>query len=175
MDGKRVVPVEERVAADLKSGRPWKARDRLIGVLRADPKNQWALDQLGDIYFRMGDLPQAGRAWYLTTKTGPEWEAAEAAFYEQYGKKPANVVAALNVRAAIDRYPPAVQERLRTLQRRLRMEGRFWEPRDRDSVPTRKSGGRRTGTIVATIVLIFLTALVVGFYNIAAFLLRSAH
>jgi hypothetical protein len=60
---------------------------------------------LGEIYFRMGVLPQAGRAWYLTARVGPEWEAAETAFYERYGKTPSNVVAALHVRAAIDRFP----------------------------------------------------------------------
>ncbi|TMD41813.1 MAG: hypothetical protein E6I88_06580 [Chloroflexi bacterium] len=54
----------ERIQADLASGRLWKARDRLRGVLRSAPSNQWALEQLGDVYFRMGDLPEAGRVWF---------------------------------------------------------------------------------------------------------------
>src|ERR1700736_5792585 len=102
--------VRERVDADLKAGRQWKARDRLVGLLRVDPANPWALDQLGEVYFRMGDRPQAGRAWYLTARVGLEWESAEAAFYDRFGKQPSNVVAALYVRAAIDQFPPEVQE-----------------------------------------------------------------
>lgn len=64
--------VGDRVKADLKAGRLWKARDRLVGVLRANPTDQWALEQLGGVYFNMGDLPAAGRAWFLTGQSGPE-------------------------------------------------------------------------------------------------------
>jgi tetratricopeptide (TPR) repeat protein len=168
-----VSSVKERVKADLEASRLWKARDRLKGVLRVDPANQWALDQLGGVYYRMGDLPEAGRAWYLTARTGSDWEAAETAFYGRYGKKPANVVAALHVRAAIDRYPPEAQERLQTLQQRLRMEGRFWEPRDRPrpvSVPG-SIGGRVASAAGALVVVLLLVALVVGLYNIVLFLI----
>jgi hypothetical protein len=104
---------------------------------------------------------------------GPEWEGAEAAFYERYGGTPAQVVAALHVRAAIERFPPPVQERLRTLQRGLQAEGRFWEPKDRDTVRSRSRGGRWTGTLIAIVVLLLLTALVVGLYNMALFLIHA--
>src|SRR6267378_5768805 len=104
----------DRIDDDIAAGRLWKARDRLTGHLRVDPANQPTLERLGDVYFRMGDMPQAGRAWFLTTREGPQWQAAEVAFYERYGKNPANVVAALRVGAAIDRFPAKVQERLRT-------------------------------------------------------------
>lgn len=166
--------VRERVETDLKAGRLWKARDRLVGLLRGDPANQWALTQLGEVYFRMGDLPQAGRAWYLTARVGPEWEAAEATFYERYGKTPSNVVAALHVRAAIDRFPPQVQDRLRTLQRRLEMEGRFWEPRDRAPAhPSPTSFRGRLGAAAAALVVaLILVALGLGLYNIAVYLIR---
>jgi tetratricopeptide (TPR) repeat protein len=166
--------VRERVGADLKAGRLWKARERLVGLLRVDPANQWALDQLGEIYFRMGDLPQAGRAWYLTPRVGPEWEAAETAFYERYGKTPSNVVAALHVRAAIDQFPPEVQVRLRTLQRRLEMEGRFWEPKDRPpAAPSPTSLRGRIGAAAsALIVALILVALGVGLVNIVLYLIH---
>jgi tetratricopeptide (TPR) repeat protein len=169
----RVATVEDRVKADLEAGRVWKARDRLLGVLRVDPSNQWAHEQLGDVYFRMGDLPQAGRAWFLTTKSGADWERAEAAFYERYGKTPSGVVAALKVRAAIDRFPPAVQERLRTLQRRLEVEGRFWEPSDRGGILSPKRGGRLSGMFASLVVLLLLAALGIGLYNIALFLIHA--
>ena len=165
--------VRERVDADLKAGRQWKARDRLVGLLRVDPANQWALDQLGEIYFRMGDLPQAGRTWYLTARVGPEWGAAEAAFYERFGKKPSNVVAALHVRAAIDQFPPEVQERLRTLQRRLEMEGRFWEPKDRPpAAPSPTSLRGRIGAAGALIVALILVALGIGLVNMVLYLIH---
>lgn len=166
--------VRDRVDADLKAGRLWKGRDRLVGLLRVDPANQWALDQLGEIYFQMGDLPQAGRAWYLTARVGPDWEAAEAAFYERYGKTPSDVVAALHVRAAIDRFPPEVQERLRTLRRRLEMEGRFWEPKDRaPSAPSPTSlRGRMGAAAGALIVALILVALGIGLVNMVLYLIH---
>jgi len=166
--------VRERVEADVKAGRLWKARDRLVGVLRVAPANQWALDQLGGIYFRMGDLPQAGRVWCLTSRQGADWEAAEAAFYERYGKTPANVVAALHVRDAIDKFPPEVQERLRTLQQRLEREGRFWEPKDRAPSPSSPTSFRdRLGAAAAAlIVTIILVALGVGLFNMALYLIH---
>jgi hypothetical protein len=166
--------VKQRVENDMRAGRLWKARDRLVGVLRAAPADQWALDQLGTIYFRMGDLPQAGRVWYLTPKTGPEWEVAEAAFYERYGKTPSHVIAALHVRAAIDRFPPEVQERLRTLQRRLAAEGRFWEPKDRPTVAQTPTSlrGRLGAAASALIVALILVALGVGVVNMALYLIH---
>src|SRR5437660_425056 len=166
--------VQERVEADLKAVRLWKARDRLVGVLRVAPADQWALDRLGGIYFRMGDLPQAGRVWYLTPRQGPEWDTAEAAFFERYGKTPANVVAALHVRAAIDKFPPEVQERLHTLQRRLEREGRFWVPKDRaPSLPSPTSfRGRLAAAAAALIIALILVALGVGLYNIALYLVH---
>jgi hypothetical protein len=157
----------------MRAGRLWKARDRLVGVLRVAPANQWALDQLGTVYFRMGDLPQAGRVWFLTPKDGPEWEAAEAAFYERYGRKPGNVVAALNIRAAMERFPPKVRERLRTLQERLKAEGRFWEPRDHESPPARTGIRDRLGAAAAALIVsIILVALGVGLFNMALYLIH---
>jgi hypothetical protein len=166
-------PVRKRVEADVKAGRLWKARDRLIGLLRAKPADQWGLTQLGHVYFRMGDLPQAGRAWFLSGRTGPEWESAESAFYERYGRKASQVVPALRVRAAIDRFPPGVQERLRDLQRELAGEGRVWEPRDHEAPPSRSGIRDRLGAAAAAlIVAIILVALGVGLFNMALYLIH---
>ena len=166
--------MRERVDADLAAGRLWKARDRLVGLLRGDPANQWALEKLGEVYFRMGDLPQAGRAWFLTPRTGPEFESAEAAFYERYGGTPAEVIAALHVRAAIDRFPASVQQRLRTLQRGLQSEGGFWEPSDRPTRSTSQTGsrGRLGAAVSALVVALILVALGVGLVNIALYLMH---
>ncbi len=166
-----VATLRERVKADLEAGRLWKARDRLAGVLRVDPTNQWALDQLGDVHYRMGDLPEAGRAWFLTARTGPEWDAAEAAFYERYGNRPANLVAALRVRAPIDRFPPAVQERLGLLQRRLKAEGRFWEPRVSVVAPVSAKRSLMSGALGGAVVILLLGALLIGLVSIVGFVI----
>lgn len=59
--------VKHRVQDDLNAGRLWKARDRLLGARRIDPANQWVLNSLGEIYFKMGDLPAAGGVWFLSS------------------------------------------------------------------------------------------------------------
>ena len=78
----------ERVRTDIKEGRLWKARDRLHGLLQADPSNQEILGQLGEVCFRMGDLPQAGRYWYLTERSGEDVDLAALAFEERFGRNP---------------------------------------------------------------------------------------
>jgi hypothetical protein len=67
--------VLERAREDIADGRLWKARDRLTGALRASPSHQELLDLLGEVHYRMGDLPEAGRYWLLTERTGPEVDA----------------------------------------------------------------------------------------------------
>jgi hypothetical protein len=166
--------LEQRVDDDFQAGRLWKARDRLVGKLRNSPSDQWALNRLGEVYFRMGDLPQAGRAWFLTEREGPERQAAEAAFYNQYGRHPFDVVAALRVRAAIDRFPPRVRERLRALQQQLQAEGRFWDPRDRPNVRRSRSwmNNRYSGVIALLLGLVLLIAVVLGLYQIFVYAIR---
>ena len=166
--------LEERVDDDFRAGRLWKARDRLVGKLRNSPSDQWALNRLGAVYFRMGDLPQAGRAWFLTERQGPEWEAAESAFFDQYGRHPFDVVPALHVRAAIDRFPPRVQERLRALQQQLQAEGRFWEPRDRPEVRRSRSWiyKRYAGVVALLLGLLLLIAVLLGLYQMVVYAIR---
>lgn len=168
--------LKARVKEDLRNGRLWKARDRLQGARRVDPANQWLLETLGEIYYKMGDLPAAGRVWFLTTRTGSEWEAAEAGFYDRYGRKPSSVVAALEVRAAMDRFPPSVQERLRDLQQRLAKEGRFWEPRDRPAPQisrTRRARDWLVGLAIGAVTLTLISALLIGLYNMVLFVVRA--
>lgn len=69
----------ERIRAEIDSGTLWKARDRLQGLVRVRPGDQEVLSLLGEVHFRMGDLPSAGRCWFLTERTGPEVDQALAA------------------------------------------------------------------------------------------------
>jgi hypothetical protein len=166
-----VATVEQRVESDVKAGRLWKARDRLAGVIRTDPINQWALNHLGEIYYRMADLPAAGRVWFLTERAGPEWDAALSAFYERYGRKAGDLVSELRVRAPIESFPEAVQERLRTLQEELARYGEKWEPRaGRTMQPVRRTRIRGILSGIAFLVLIgvVLTGLIIGVITIVS-------
>ncbi|RJS47369.1 DUF6584 family protein [Nocardioides cavernaquae] len=67
-----------RARADLAAGRPWKARDRLTGLLtvRQDPE---LLDLLATVHFEMQDLPAAGALWFATGRTDADALEAIAA------------------------------------------------------------------------------------------------
>lgn len=104
-----------RARREVEAGRLWKARDRLNGVFSADPSNQEVLELLGEVYFRMGDLPQAGRYWYLTVRRGEDAEIARDAFEERFGRSVSSTAESLPVQAPVDGYPEEVQERLGAL------------------------------------------------------------
>lgn len=101
----------ERAQQDIREGRLWKARDRLTGLLATFPANQKGLNLLGEVYFRMGDLPEAGRYWYLTDRQGPEVDAALEALAEKHGSS-TSLARAIPIRAPLDLYPPLVRQRL---------------------------------------------------------------
>lgn len=73
-----------RARADLDAGRPWKARDRLTGLLavRQDPE---LLDLLAAVHFSMSDLPAAGALWFITGRDDPDALLAVAAWRERFG------------------------------------------------------------------------------------------
>jgi hypothetical protein len=86
------------------------------------------------------------------------------------------IVAALKVRAAIDRFPPPAQERLRSLQRRLETEGRFWEPRDRlhdARLHKPRLRDRLVGGVIGLIVMLLILAVLIGLYNIVLFVIHA--
>ena len=115
MDGKKSSALD-RARADLASGRPDLARDRIHGLLHSQlikgeySEETYAL--LGDIYFAMRDLPRAGAAWLLTERSDPDAQQAIEAFHTRYGVDAVNVREAVKPRAPSEIYPPKVQERL---------------------------------------------------------------
>ena len=76
----------------------------------------------------MGDLPAAGRYWFLTEHDDPRRAQAEAALYERHGRGALELIRALPVKASIEAYPPAVQERLHSLQAEVEQVGFRWVP-----------------------------------------------
>ncbi|MBM6401662.1 DUF6584 family protein [Phycicoccus sonneratiae] len=65
----------ERARADLEAGRPWMARDRLLGALPHRP-DEGLVDLLAEVHVLMHDLPAAGALWFAT---GRDDEAARDA------------------------------------------------------------------------------------------------
>jgi hypothetical protein len=113
-----------RAHEELDQGRLWKARDRLHGVLQAAPADQETLVLLGEIYFRMGDLPNAGRYWFLTEREGADVDEAFAALHERYPFP--ELLRWVPARAPIDEYPAPARARLAELRERASRAGVEW-------------------------------------------------
>jgi hypothetical protein len=117
-----------RVKEELDNGRLWKARDRLLGKLADQPANQDLLGLLGDVYFAMGDLPQAGRYWWLTDRDDDRADAAAKAFYERFGTRELDVLRALPRPTIADAYSASVRARYEALMTAARDSGQYWKP-----------------------------------------------
>jgi hypothetical protein len=113
----------ERATADIDAGRLWKARDRLRGGFVTAPAHQELLNLLGDVLFRMGDLPEAARFWLLTDRRDERVMQAEAALRERCGHRASSLACALPVKASIGEYPERVQDWLRELRTEAEAEG----------------------------------------------------
>lgn len=127
----------DRVHEDLEAGRRWKALDRLQGMRSTAPADQAVLELLGRVRADMGELPEAGLAWFLTDGDDPRREAAFAAMRERHGRVPMQMAQKVKPRAPIEAFPPGAQARLRELQADLGQVGISWDPgvaRDRDDV-----------------------------------------
>ena len=119
-----------RIKEDIDAGRLWKARDRLQGHLRESPADQVVLDLLGSVWFAMGDMPQAGRHWWLTERKDENATAARDAFYERFGSDARGVLRALPRPARPEHYPESVRVRLEALTAAANAEGIGWRPDD---------------------------------------------
>lgn len=76
-----------RARADLASGRAWKARDRLTGLL-VHRQDDEVLDLLATVHHEMRNLPSAGALWFITGRDDDPARAAVAAWRERYGSDP---------------------------------------------------------------------------------------
>lgn len=128
-----------RAREDRKAGRLWKARDRLTGVLAEAPADQETLELLGAVHREMGDLPNAGRYWFLTEKTGPEVDEALAALHDRYPFP--ELLRRIPARASREQYPPTVQVRLEELAGRAEKHGVGWKSGQVTHTPPAKTDG----------------------------------
>jgi hypothetical protein len=72
-----------RARADLAAGRPWKARNRLNGVL-AHRQDEDVLDLLATVHYQMQDLPAAGALWFVLGRSDQAAQLSITAWFEQY-------------------------------------------------------------------------------------------
>lgn len=148
-----------RAQADIEAGRLWKARDRLHGVFVSRPGDQSVLELLGEVHFLMGDLPQAARFWMLTERSGPDVDAAIAAFEERYARDPGSALVALPIKVSISQYPPDVRNRIEAMSSRADET----KPRKRPRrFPEPEPGSLRETLIMAGLVLVTFGIWVVG-------------
>jgi hypothetical protein len=177
-------PRFQKVREEIDLGRLWKARDRLHGHVRRDPSDQKVLDLLGSIWFVMGDLPQAGRYWFLTTRDDESVARARDAFFERFGGDPLEILRALPPRIEPDRYPHLVRKRIDDLVAASGSGHGWWTPKTSDDDDWRpvtpaayKHGSTRRGVdallsaFMTAVVVVALVSLVVGFVTIVGWIL----
>ena len=73
-----------RARADLTAGRPWKARDRLNGLLTHRQDTE-VIDLLATVLHTMGDLPAAGALWFVTGRDDQAAREAVDAWHGRHG------------------------------------------------------------------------------------------
>ena len=169
-----VTPVE-RAKAELAAGRAWKARDRLLGAVAGYPADQAVLGMLGEVLFRLGDLPEAGRYWYLTARTGADVDAAIEALVERCGRSPEQLARSLPLVAPVDAYPAAVAARLdglpeQAFRRRAEAPPEEWWSSASTAERVRDLAAN-VGAV--TLLVVFLTVVVLGVLELVQ-LLTSA-
>jgi hypothetical protein len=100
---------------------------RLESFVSQYPSHQEALELLGEVLFRMGDLPRAGRYWFMTARNDEEAQLAVAALRSIY-PRPEHLLAALRVREEPVGYPPAAIERFEKVVAEAQLRGFHWAP-----------------------------------------------
>jgi len=156
----------ERARADLAAGRAWKARDRLVGALSARADDE-LLGLLGDVHAGMGDPPAAGAAWVGSTRTGPEVDAALAAWRERHGHDPLQLWLSLPTLVREGEAERVRALRAEATQRALDLRG--WHPAVLTSLrlpaPPRPTGSRLAVGAGVLAMLLVLASVPVGLWT----------
>ena len=175
-------PRFQKVREEIDLGRLWKARDRLHGHVRHDPSDQQVLDLLGSIWFVMGDLPQAGRYWFMTTRDDESVALARDAFFERFGGDPLEILRALPPRIEPDRYPYPVRKRIDDLVAASGSQHGWWTPKTGDddawrplapaaySRSTRRGADALLSALMTAVVVVVIASFVVGLATIVGWI-----
>ena len=159
----------ERAMVDIEEGRLWMARDRLGSYLKRDPLQVEVRDLYGEVLYRMGDLPMAGRAWYLTDRSDEAALESVARFEERFANP---VQRALAVGRGLEGpgLPPAAAARA------VRLKGHLptsfaWPAQHRgESTPPRAGVGGDWALVLASLIL--LAAVGLGLFQIGRFIIE---
>lgn len=139
--------VLDRARKDMAAQELWRARRRLEGYVGSQGYNRDVLELLGEVCWRMGDVPAAGRFWFFCPADTDEKREAIQAFVRDAGVDRAAIASRLprrlrNVRRRL--YSSDVQDRLRALgfrteARPSRVPHRHWDagPTPRRRVETK--------------------------------------
>lgn len=84
-------------------------------MLATYPRSTDILEMLGEVCFRMGDWPEAGRYWFLTERTDKDAQLAFRAFRERYGKSSREMLRCLPIRMPLNMYGPIARDRAEAL------------------------------------------------------------
>lgn len=124
-----------RAEADLTEGSLWKARDRLASYLQSHPTDLAAIELLGSVYLRMGDLPAAGRWWFFSPLDDDDHRRAREVFVAHRGGQ------AEQVRKHLPRMPEAAALEPSVLQRLAALDWEPSGPRSSDQPPAAEESG----------------------------------
>ena len=154
----RRAPVFDRVERDLARGDLGSARRRLESHARSQPYDPDLLSRIGELALKMGDPVIAGRAFLLSSASGPEVEAAVDAFVRAQGRDSRAIAAWLRAMPRVVALPEEVWARL---------ERHGIELGSREVIPDRLRTTRRTrafavGCVVLTVAIaaVFLAGVV---------------
>lgn len=112
----------ERCREEIARGELWKARDRLQGLYVTCYFDAEVADLLADVYWRMGDLPQAGKFWMLTDRDDERARAARAAFESRF-PDPVGRANQLPIRKGHEPFPAAARARIEALAAQTGLTG----------------------------------------------------
>ena len=136
---------------------------RLESFVSQHPDHQQALELLGEVLYAMGDLPRAGRYWFMTARDDADATRALGALRTRY-PRPEQLLAALRVREEPDGYPPIAVDRFHSLRAQAAARGFRWAPTpDRKAVVLEQPRSHWwTPIVLGAIVLLVVAVIVAG-------------
>ncbi|MHB0999865.1 MAG: DUF6584 family protein [Armatimonadota bacterium] len=168
----------ERVEEDIRQGDLGKARDRLHGLIAANPGNLELRSKLGDAYSRLQFPEMAGRYWYLEEHPTESMLAAIRKFESSMGNDPVQILSALKIRISADELPPHARQKIMDLQERsLKTYGSYpvYEPKTQtkwlESPNKKRQWDFYKYGCIAVLILIVVSA-VIGLWTVIGYFIN---
>lgn len=169
------MPNLDRVQQEIANDRLWKARDRLLGLFATFPTSQEVLELLGEVFYKMGDLPEAGRYWYLTECSDELVQDAVHTFRERCGSNPCIMLKQLPIREHLEKYGPVALKRLQELLHQCPEDKRpmvksYLPSEELDEMCESKWSIWRDRIVSSISLILLIGPWIVGFFTIAIWL-----